>query len=141
MGQAGREDFGGTPLWIGARREVWDGRGRPVNRRRREYRLQPAEILFCDAPPPASWAWARTSIPPSRAEERGWSIQRRSLQAGRGDAGLDQVQQDPLDLGRISDDGKHLHRRAAAAAAKGVHLVEFGQQPRPTLRSTVEGGT
>jgi SNF2 family DNA or RNA helicase len=51
--------------------------------------------------------------------------------AGRGDAGLDQVQEDPSDLGRISDDGKHLHRRAAAAAAKGVHLVYFGQQPRP----------
>ena len=53
MGQAGREDFGGRRCGMGARREVWDGRGRPVNRRRREYRLQPAEILFCDVPLPA----------------------------------------------------------------------------------------
>jgi hypothetical protein len=36
---------------------------------------------------------------------------------GRGNAGLDEVQEDPSDLGGIGDDGKHLHGGAAAAAA------------------------
>ena len=64
----------------------------------------------------------------------GWSIQRRSFQAGRGSAGLDQVQEDPSDLGGRGDDGKHSHGRAATAAVKGVYLVNLGQQPRPCRR-------
>jgi hypothetical protein len=49
----------------------------------------------------------------------------------RGDAGLDQVQQDSSDLRGIGDDGKHLHGGAAAAAAKGVPSADLGQQPGP----------
>ena len=70
-GLAGREAFGRTPLWIGARREVWDGRERPVNRRRREDRPQPAEILFCDAPLPAFWTWSSTEIRPEQGKGEG----------------------------------------------------------------------
>ena len=77
--------------------------------------------------------------PASNAEGKGWSIQRRGLQAGRSDAGLDQVQKDPSNLGGIGDDGKHFHGGAAKAAVKGVYLVDLGQQPRP-CRTRFPGG-
>ena len=67
------------------------------------------------------------------ARERWWgcSTGRGGLPARRGNAGLDEVQQDPSDFMEIGNEGEHLHRGAAAAAVKGVNLVDLGQQPRP----------
>jgi hypothetical protein len=42
-----------------------------VNRRRREDRPQPAEILFYDAPLPAFWTWSRTEIRPEQGKGEG----------------------------------------------------------------------
>ena len=49
---------------------------------------------------------------------------------GRGNAGFDQVPENPSDLRGIGDHGTHSHGGAAVAAAKGLYLVDFGQQPR-----------
>jgi hypothetical protein len=78
-------------------------------------------------------AWVKDKYLALRsAKGRGWLVRQGGLQARRGDPGLDQVQEDPTDLGGIGDDGKHLHGGAAAAAVKCVYLVDLGQQPRPS---------
>jgi hypothetical protein len=40
----------------------------------------------------------------------------------------------------IGDEREHLHRGAAAVAAKGVHLVDLGQQSRPDSRRFLRNG-
>ena len=37
------------------------------------------------------------------------------------------------DLGRIDNDGDHRHSGSASGADHDVHLVNLGQQPRPSL--------
>jgi hypothetical protein len=57
------------------------------------------------------------------AHDRDLPIQRGGLKTGRGEARLDQVQEDPSDLRGIGDDCQHLHRGAATAAAQRIDLV------------------
>jgi hypothetical protein len=71
VGRVGQGGVRGCDAADGARREVWDGRGRPVNRRRQEDQPQPAEILFCDAPLLVFWPGSRTEIRPEYGKGEG----------------------------------------------------------------------
>ena len=87
----------------------------------------PGRFCSCGAPLPVFSPGSRTRICLEKRKGEGLVNRQGGLHARRSDAGLDEMQEDPSDLGGIGDDGKHSHggaagkgsRRTSAAAALG----------------------